>query len=295
MVGPASARRSVRIVDYLVDQFDRFTLNSVPVVRPGIDPRIIEIFRDSEVDGRGWCLRLPIRALLGFEDPREEVNRLLDLIQASPRSVDMVVDHQYMPQVLGFGARHVMSAIEELPYLSMWRSVIILGTVIPKTLAKFPEDCITILRRHEWELWHDLQTLGISRVPTLGDYAVQNPERPKKGGGWKELRANIRYSTPQRVLMARGRAVAEYCPGEYRKVAAMLVAHHEFREISWGDRQIRQCADGLCDPGKQEKWRAVGTSHHISVMLDALANLPTPSKAGDGINPSAVTVDLESL
>jgi hypothetical protein len=47
-------------------------------------------------------------------------------------------------------------------------------------------------------------------------------------------------------------------------------------QYSWGDEQIDRSANKSTGPGNATKWRAYGTSHHLAMVTDRLANLGEP-------------------
>ena len=54
-----------------------------------------------------------------------------------------------------------------------WRSVVLLGTSIPSMLSCIDEGSIGSLPRREWDLWSRLAQYDLSRIPSFGDYAIQ--------------------------------------------------------------------------------------------------------------------------
>lgn len=202
---------------------------------------------------------------------REELDRVMSTLGADTRGTDLVVDLEYIAPDPGFHAGDLQRFLEQLPGLLEWRSLILLGTVIPESLSQFEENRITPLLRHEWRLWEELRRVNAARVPTFGDYAIQHPKKPRGRG--RGMRANIRYSTPGTELIVLGRLLAEHGSEQYRALCAALMEHPEFRssEYSWGDSQIARCAQGLDDPTSQSGWRGVGISHHLQVAIEAVS------------------------
>ncbi len=180
-VGHGKARRSVPAIEYVLGECGERGLNFVPVVRPGLDARLVDLFREVTDADRGACLRLPVSWVLSTRGFGAELVQLLDLIGMEPEVTDVVIDLQYIEPEPGFEARHIRRVLESLPHLADWRSVVLIGTVIPPNLSGFWEDHITPVARHEWRLWNELRSLGTLRLPTFGDYAIQHPTRPSGG------------------------------------------------------------------------------------------------------------------
>lgn len=264
----------VPALEHLIVECERRGLNTVPVIRPGLDASVAELLRQLASDGRGTCLRMPMEInSFSSKGLGAELGLLHDLAGTAPEVTDLVIDMRYIDSNPGVESRHILRELENLPMLSRWRSLIFAGTAIPRSLNAdhFPEESLRRIRRHEWRWWSELQKLGISRTPTFSDYAVQNPDR--LSGGGPQTRANIRYSMYDEIIIVRGRSIREVGYGQYRKLCADIIHSNEFfgESFSWGDSYIESCAMGLAPTGNQSTWRAVGTSHHLQVMIDRLS------------------------
>lgn len=290
-VREGTSRRDIPAMEYVLEQCDRLGLNFVPVIGLGIDKRRAKLVREATGEKQGVCVRLSVSRAFESAALPDELDVLLSQVGAEPPSADMVIDLRYIDPDPGYDTADLQRFLDRLPRLWEWRSLIIVGTVIPETLSRFDEESVTALQRHEWRLWNELRRLDSPRSPTFGDYAIQHPKRPSRGG-WR-MRANIRYSTPDTVLIARGRSLREYGAEEYRRLCEALVQHPQFRsyDYSWGDAQIVRCAQGLDGPGSQVKWRGAGTSHHLQVMVEALAAFEQRPRT-DSARRSAPVPDL---
>ena len=202
-VGRGKARGPVPAIEYLLGECERLGLNFIPVVRPGLDARIVGLAREFSDGGRGACLRLSPSGVILRGGPGAEINRLLEIVGIEPEDTDVVIDLRYISPDAGFGARHIARLIEGLPSISRWRSLVLAGTIIPQTLAGFSEDSIRTVIRHEWLLWNELRNFRLERLPVFADYVIQNPDRLASGG--PNMKANLRYSAADSVLIVRGR------------------------------------------------------------------------------------------
>jgi hypothetical protein len=90
--------------------------------------------------------------------------------------------------------------------------------------------------------------------------------------------ANIRYTEAEQWLVLRGRSIARFGFEQYHALSAFLIRHQAFRgrDFSWGDGYIFECAGEVETSGNASTWRRVGTSHHLAVVLNQLASLPSP-------------------
>ena len=156
-----------------------------------------------------------------------------------------------------------------------WRSVVLMGTSIPATMGSVREGTVGCIPRHEWRLWCALASIFETEL-SYGDYCVQHPKPPQEQGG-PGMRANIRYTVDDRVLVARGRGPVVFRGNsEYTNLCQKIVVNEGFagESYSWGDETIAKCARGERDPGAQAMWRGAGTSHHITFVTKQLAQLP---------------------
>lgn len=247
----------------------------VPVAWVGkSDVAHLKIVHDAvDADGRGVALRYPIRTL-ALEPTKQKVYfaQMLKATGAEVTSADLLIDLDYLDTDAEIHAEDLGPAIAGVMGLGDWRSVALLGTSMPSMLGCIPEGTLGTLARKEWDVWTALSKLGLARLPSYGDYAIQHPTPPQDGGG-PSMRANIRYTIDDVTLVARGRGpVIQEGAEQYVSLCQELVARKEFagRDYTWGDRSIDDCANGVEEPGGQNVWRGAGTSHHLRFVTDQL-------------------------
>jgi hypothetical protein len=265
-------KTEVRTIEFMLQRCEELDLNFIPVLRLSSTAASRSLFRQYSSEERGFCIRLPMVNVFDPIQASEALESLMADLSVQPKSVDIVMDLGYIKARPGFDNSDLQKSINQIPWIHEWRSLILVGTVVPQTLAGFDEDQITPIPRQEWRIWTDLQELTLPRIPTFGDYGIQHPERPS--GVATQVRASIRYSTADTLIIARGHSLIPYGRGQYHDICENLVKMQQYRgpDFSWGDNQISLCADGLQRPGSLSMWRAVGTSHHIHVMVEALEN-----------------------
>lgn len=231
-------------------------------------------------DGHGVALRYrmreyvpPVGTGLG-----EYVAAELTALDREPKDADLILDLEYIDPDDELNPDGVAASLTEMLAVGAWRSVVLLGTSIPRMMSCIDEGSVGSLRRKEWELWSQLQACKLDRMPAFGDYAIQHPEPPHDGGG-PGMRANIRYTSNGETLVARGGgAIYEEGNEQYKGLCEQLVARTEFagRNFTWGDEVIDDCAQGSVEPGGQRVWRGAGTSHHLRAVSEQLASQPPP-------------------
>jgi hypothetical protein len=274
------------VLRYLHDQARNRRMRFVPVVWVGEASEAVEqTVRDAAIaDGHGVALRYRALEVLPptGTSRRAFVEAQLDRVNARPEQADLLIDLQFIDEDRELAGEDLAELVDQTSTVGQWRSVALLGTTIPKTLGVIPEGTIGSLPRREWNLWVELDRIGLARTPAFGDYAVQHPHPPADGGGGNQMRANIRYTTDDATVVVRGRGpVTQEGNEQYRRLCEQLAALPEFagRDYSWGDETIEDCADGVVPPGSQNQWRGVGTSHHMRHVTDALRRHPQPSSS----------------
>ena len=254
-------------------------MNFVPVMRVSDAPATLhQIAETAACDARGVALRYPMFGTVSADGrgPEALITDALDAVDVDVGYADLIMDLGFLSQDVDIAVEDLVDVIDELVSIGDWRSVVMLGSSMPTTLGGgiVAEGTIGRLPRREWDLWSAVISLRPARLPTFGDYAVQNPEPPQEGQpSGPGQRANIRYTTGEVTLVPRAvGAVIQEGAEQYRELCRLLVADPEFagRDFTWGDRQIADCADGMGEPGWQNQWRGAGTSHHLRHVVDQL-------------------------
>lgn len=201
------------------------------------------------------------------------LTQTLDELGCEATDADLLIDLEVLDPDEDFDAATIARSITEITRVGSWRSIVLLGTSMPKMMSCIEEGTLGSLERREWTLWTELREQGLARVPAFGDYAVQHPHPPMEEGGGNTMRANVRYTTATQTLVARGRGPVRIEGNEqYRSLCQQLVARPEFcgSTYTWGDGIIADCATGAVEPGAQRMWRGAATSHHLRFVTEQL-------------------------
>jgi len=246
----------------------------VPVLKMGQGSGTEAIVRDAAAeDGRGVCLRYDI--MNSVAGPSMTAAKLIEetlrAMEADLASADLILDLGWLDPDQALSADPIVNLLNEVSRMGDWRSVVMLGTSIPSTMSVVEEDSIGRIRRVEWDLWRSLMNGSVDRLPSFGDYGVQNPQPPFDPGG-PGMRANVRYTIDKETVVARGRSVVQEGNEQYRELCQRPMALPEFcgEGYSWGDEIICGCAGNIIVPGGQDMWRGAGCSHHIQFTVDQL-------------------------
>lgn len=256
----------------------RKSLNFVPVLPIGSANREhADIVADAaETDGRGLALRLPIRTLVppsGMSLP-DYLGKVVADLRGDITTTDLLLDLAYIDPDVEIHGEDLAAVMSKALAVGDWRNVVLLGTSMPSMLSCIPEGTVGQVARQEWNFWTEMSKLGLQRIPTFGDYAVQHPTPPRDGPGGSP-RANVRYTQATSTVIARGRGpVYQEGAEQYIRLCREIVAQSGFcgHSYSWGDGVIEGCARGEIKPGSQRMWRGAGTSHHLRFVTDQLAS-----------------------
>jgi len=262
--------------------FDGLRLNRVPAI-PTLsleqDTHAEQALARAVIaDGNGICVRISLEELAD-QALRTRLERVLLLAKAGPAICDLVIDlgaPNFQP--LDGLTRLLGSLIEKVPHLNEWRSVALIGTAFPSSMAEVSLG-LSEVERSEWVMYRALVPLlegrGI-RVPDFGDYVVSHPAVVHLDMRVVKPAASLRYTTRDGWLIAKGKNVRDHKFEQYRALCGAVVNSGEFAgpELSYGDTYIESCALGTASTGSLTTWRTMGTSHHISQVVKDVANLP---------------------
>jgi Beta protein len=262
----------------------------VPVI--GLDR--VEDYADSvqgaiEKDKRGCCLRLVESDLEGMTELGAQIEALLKVLVTKPDEVDLLID---------FGSKVPSKAalpfiVDALPKLSDWRTLTVAASSFPADMSGVGKNKIEELEREEWRAWLSVRSKkkGLKRIPTFGDYGINHPILSEIDPRTMHMSPNIRYTNDLNFVVAKGQAQPrkkwavtaqqkiereQLAPKiQYPKLAKKITNHPSWKgaTFSWGDEFIDKCSRKEC-AGSATDWRAVGTCHHIALVVRQIASLP---------------------
>lgn len=284
----ADGRHPVRFV---FDDLKARGCPAVPVTGLSRDDAYQQAVMQVE-DNRGLCLRLHIS-----EAARSNLKASMDALLRTvpPDKCDLILDlgapNNFEP-ISGF-ARVVLALIRSLPHLKMWRTLTLLGTSFPSSMAVIRSSPATV-PRNEWLLYQAV-AMGLAkaklRIPSFGDYCINHPSVLQLDLRLLKPSATIRYTTERTWFIIKGPNVRENQFEQYRTHCHTLVnsGHYSGPDFSAGDKYISECARGTGSTGNLTTWRRVGTNHHLEFVAHGIASLyeiSDSSSLGDGVPPS---------
>lgn len=266
------------LLRYLHDAARRRALEFVPVLHVGDTDAIALVRETSLCDGGGAALRWFVRGTALSPGPTmgDRLRQYLTELAIGVEETDLFVDFEHLSEDIVVDPADIQRLIATVHKVGTWRSLVLLGTSIPRTMGCIQEGHVGSLPRREWQLWASIRKLKLPRVPTFGDYAIQHPLPPQNDNTGPGMRANIRYTTNSVTLVARGQGLlVQEGRQQYRELCRKILNLPQYsgEDYTWGDRVIADCARGLIEPGAQDLWRGVGTSHHLRFVTDEIAAL----------------------
>ena len=251
---------------------------AIPVVRLEQDSACHDAIESIVAqDERGLCLRINIidaaksnlaldleKLLQGYHQNVEDYDFILDL--GAPN----------FDPIEGFG-EVLNTIIDKLSHREEWRSFAIIGTAFPSSMSEVKRGP-SIKPRSEWKLYkflvNKLRSSGI-RIPSFGDYGINHPDVLRVDMRIVKPSATVRYTIDDNWLIVKGSNVRDNGFGQYRQLCQDVISskHYCGSTYSRGDKYIYDCAQGTVSTGNLPTWRWVGTNHHLTKVVQDVANL----------------------
>jgi hypothetical protein len=231
-------------------------------------------------DHHGVCIRVTLKEL-AKADLNTSIDALLRLHGVAPDDSDLVIDLEApnFEPVDGF-AKLVLTLLNGLPFRDVWRTLTIIGTSFPSTMAEV-RSSPAVLPRWEWVLFKRLaarlreQNL---RIPTFGDYGICHTDVPDVDMRLVKPSASLRYTIEDAWFIVKGRNVRDHGYGQYRTHCKTVAVSPYFKGAGYsaGDAYIGDCLQGKATTGNLTTWRKVGTNHHLEAAVRDIANFFEP-------------------
>ena len=264
-------------LDFALGRCEAGGIRAVPVISRQTAPEAIgAAARYSQATGSGACVRLLVN---DFEDDVDiETDTLRLLAPFGDTMCDLVLDLADISNSSNPAQLIARSMLNMMPARERWRRVMLAAASFPMDLSEVDAATTTTIPRREWQLWQTLQRrrTGLPRQGIIySDYAIAHPVSRELDPRFMIMSASIRYTTDEDWLVVKGRNVRQYGFEQYFELCGDLLRLPEYqgRTFSWGDEYIARCAAREVGPGNATTWRKVGTNHHITVVVRAIANL----------------------
>ncbi len=257
-------------------------LKIIPVLNLNDDPKIKEaICSLLGKNNQGICLRIAPSDLSNMKVLNKKVRDFLRDFSLPRKSIDLLID---IKEIKERGGQYLqfINASHEIENLLEWRNFIFASGAFPEDLSECKRDEATLLPRFDWQNWlHCSNAKKLKRNPTFADYTIRNPIFYELLQYYNPT-TSIKYSLENDWLVMKGR-VREL--ELYLANAKLLVADTDYfygENFSWGDKNIAQKAKyyhqyvknrSAKGTGRTEDWIAWGMNHHLTSVVDQIANL----------------------
>jgi hypothetical protein len=227
-------------------------------------------------DDRGACIRI-LPSDIENEELDTSLTELMETLDIRRSETDLIIDlKEIQKDQIGLLVRSVRDVIRNLTAPEDWRTLALIATSFPQTMAGFEPNTVSLTNRAEWQLWTTLlhNKTKIPRMPTFGDYTVVHPELLEIDPRIMQLGAKIKYTYDNDWIIVKGTSIKRGGAEQNRDLCRSLTSLSEYKrsEFSWGDKFIQDCADGIIGPGSQTNWVSVGVNHHITFVVKQLSN-----------------------
>ena len=177
-------------------------------------------------------------------------------------------------------AEHLMDrAYEAVSSAAEWKTLTILAAAFPLSLVRIRKDDMGLIDRNEFIAWLNRRHAGkYSRMPTFGDYVVQNSDTVEPADPTKPINpyAAIRYTLERTWLVVKGKVISEHGGAQFIDLAKRLTNDARFIKRPphcEGCRRVLETAEdyeAVLDP---RGWRRWGTVHHITLTIEQVSAL----------------------
>jgi len=216
-----------------------------------------------------------------------KIRAFLQQHELQPEEIDLIMDLGPVDDLIADGIAALAKAfMADVPDHQRWRTFTIAACAFPKSMGGVERNSHALVARDEWLAWKNhvhASRHRLARLPTFGDYAIQHPAGvegfdPKT----MQVSAAIRYTLADDWLLIKGESTRFKRPtAQFPALATRLVYGHLRKHFAGethcdGCTSMKAAADGAPKLGSAEAWRRLGTTHHISMVIQGLGLLPLP-------------------
>jgi len=260
-----------RYMEYIFNELRKSKYNVIPVVSNISNPDYLDqIKKIIEKDTRGACLRIFAEREIRIND---EIERMIPRISLNYNQIDLLIDLQSLEILSGDEIlKWQREIITKLIYPANWRSVVLTGSNFPINLSKLTANQIHLIPRKHWLAWKELvENNDFERFPSYSDYAISHPLMSEVEG-IPNASASIRYTHENEYYIYRGRGTRQHGFEQFFEIATALINSSDYfgRDHCYGDDFIYRCGTERKLKGRLLDWRAVGTNHHMTLVVEQL-------------------------
>jgi hypothetical protein len=263
-------------LDHVFKQTSAEGCGAIPVATPQSDPAFLKaLTKINDIAQIGLAIRL---SGADFDDSKlmQKIKQISVQSGVGWGETDVIIDlcsPIFVPKTVFRGG--LTTILATIPQLNKARSIIVVATSYPKSLAEY-RDKEQFIPRHEWTAYKNFVEFldDGARIPTFGDYGVSHPDPVEFDMRFVTPFAKLRYTLEEHWYLAVGKAVRSAGFEQYRDMCKKLVKKDFFdgADFSEGDAYIEQCAKGEVPTGNLSTWVWVATNRHITKSVFDLSS-----------------------
>lgn len=248
----------------------------VPVTSINLEPIALEALSKVIANSnKGLGIRVKA-AQLNKPDIVAICENIVSVTNLEYEDIDLIIDLESpnfeMPEVF---ANMMVAALKRFPWLSRLRSVIVLACSFPESMSEINKNGDQI-PRNEWAFYmdHFLPKISSLRQVNFGDYTIVHTQfTAAMDMRMLKPAAKIVYTDGNTWKIMKGGAFRDN-PSQMQGLCRLIEksSFYRQRDFSDGDLRIYQTANGQNNNGNMTTWKTVGINHHITHVVDDLAN-----------------------
>ncbi len=226
-------------------------------------------------DQHGVGIRVGLEDLMGL-DFDNKTKSLLSRTRCDYSDADLIIDlgaPNFEP--IDAFQTALTSLLGNLQAIEKFRNLVFIGTAIPESMGDISQVGAS-LPRWDWILYQKLLDCLEPKIvaPIFGDYTITHPDFVALDMRKIKAPGKVVYTTEKSWEVLKGGAFRDN-PEQMHDHCKAIVDSKYFRgpDFSPGDKYIAKCAEREVGPSNLTRWKRVGVNHHMSVVLDDLANL----------------------
>lgn len=196
--------------------------------------------------------------------------------------VDLIVDIGAVDRMISVGVEALAGAfLADIPTPTAWRTLTLSGCAFPSSMAGVEKNSQAKVSRLEWAFWRGelyAKRGMLDRLPTFSDCGIQHRDGvegfdPRK----MQASAAIRFADGDDWLLVKGESIRLKGGAQFAGLASKVSATSSVDATHCaGCAGVIDAAAGAPLFGSLQKWRELGTIHHITQTVESLAALPWP-------------------
>lgn len=213
-------------------------------------------------------------------------SRLPSFIQQhglSYEEVDLIVDIGAVDRMISVGVEKLAGDfLADVPTPTAWRTLTFSGCAFPASMAGVERNSQANVSRLEWSYWrgelHGKRS-NLARLPTFSDCGIQHRDGVEDfDPRTMQASAAIRFAADDDTwLLVKGESMKLKGGAQFAGLAAKVIAASSTNaQHCEGCAGLFAAAGGAPKHGSLQKWRELGTIHHITQTVESLAALPWP-------------------